>query len=74
MSYTPNPLDPSLPTDADPAAAAAAELRALKARINGLPISQAAYLIIPGEPVRPITVGANNSAGAGFRQLRVANI
>ena len=73
MAYTPNPLDPNLPTDADPAAEVAGELRALKARVNNLPISQAAYLIIPGGPPLPITVGANNSAGAGFRQLRVVN-
>ena len=73
MPYTPDPINPNLPTDADPAAEMAAELRALKARINGLPISQAAYLIIPGGPPLLISVGADNSAGAGFRQLRVVN-
>ena len=73
MSYVPDPIDATRPQPTDPADSAAAEFRALKTRINALPILQAAYLVLPGNVVLPITVGANNSAGAGFRQLRVAN-
>lgn len=72
MSYVPNASDATQPLPSTPASTAAAEFRALKARINGLDLTTADRAIIAGVP-KTITVGAIDSGGVGFRLLRVTN-
>lgn len=73
MDYLPDPTNATQPLDSDPADAAAAEFRALKGRVNALATGEASVLDIPGLGLRTVEVGAPDSAGTGYRIVRVAN-
>ena len=72
MPYTPDPNNAAAPIDGEVAGSAAAEFRALKGKVNGLDLTKADRVIIGGVTF-PITVGAANSGGIGFRTLLIPN-
>lgn len=71
-AYVVNPLDPASPLDSNDVKQAAEEFRKLKTRINALDPAKANRAYIGGIEY-PITAGAANSGGAGFRVLLVPN-
>ena len=73
MAYVPDPTNATQPLDSEAASTAAAEFRALKGRVNALATGEASVLDISGLGLRIVEVGAADSAGTGFRTVRVAN-
>lgn len=73
MAYIPDPTNATRPLDSDDADTAAAEFRALKGRVNAIATGEASVLDITGIGLRTVEVGAPDSAGTGYRIVRVAN-